>query len=265
MTESVLIYAELRYDEALQLRSAPDPSINHRMAYELYEPTTCSWLVNSERFNCWLNAPSIVLLSGIAGCGKTVLCSAAIERARSFVIGKSGVGLVYFYFDFHEEKKQDVEGLLLSIVVQLAYQQEKLPIQFKSLCEDFKERRRRLNGEELLKVLHATIRQFRRVYLFLDALDECGEQQGVLSLIANLVRSGAGFSILITSRDTTGISRSAPGQISTNTIYMSLDNVNMDIRTYVINSLSRDPKLRERPTHVKAEIEAALTSGSDGM
>ncbi|CAI7671430.1 unnamed protein product [Penicillium pancosmium] len=46
---------------------------------------------------------------------------------------------------------------------------------------------------------------------------------------------------------------------------MSLDNVNVDIRTYVMNSLSRDPKLRERPNHVKAEIEAALTSGSDGM
>jgi hypothetical protein len=181
------------------------------------------------------------------------------------VIGKSGVGLVYFYFDFQEEQKQNVEGLLLSIVVQLAYQQEKLPVQFKSLCDDFKERRHRLNGEELLKVLHATIKQFRQVYLLLDALDECGEQQGVLSLIANLVRYDTGFSILITSRDTTEISRSALGQISTNAIYMSLDNVNMDIRTYVINSLSRDPKLRERPSHVKAEIEAALTSGSDGM
>lgn len=261
----MLIYAELQYDEVLQLLSAPDPSINHRTAYELYEPTTCSWLVNSERFDCWLNKPSIVLLSGILGCGKTVLCSAAIERVRSFVIGKSGVGLAYFYFDFHEEQKQNVEGLLLSLIIQLAYQQEKLPVQFKSLCDDFKERRGRLNQEKLLKVLHASIKQFRRVYLFLDALDECGEQQEVLSLIANLVHSDAGFSILITSRDTTEISYSALGQISTNVIYMSLDDVNMDIRTYVVNSLSRDPKLRERPSHVKAEIEAALTSGSNGM
>ncbi|CAG7935168.1 unnamed protein product [Penicillium nalgiovense] len=261
----VLTYAELQFDEALQLLSAPDPSINHRTAYELYEPTTCSWLVNSERFNRWLNSPSILLLSGIPGCGKTVLCSAAIERVRSHVIGKSGVGLVYFYFDFHEEQKQSVEGLLLSVIVQLVYQQEKLPVQFRSLCDDFKERRGKLRGEKLLKALHATIEQFRRVYLILDALDECGEQQGVMSLIANLVRSHAGFSILATSRDTTEISRSALGQVSTNVIYMSLDNVNIDIRTYVVNSLSRDPKLRERPSHVKAEIEAALTSGSHGM
>lgn len=103
------------------------------------------------------------------------------------------------------------------------------------------------------------------MYLFLDALDECGEQQGVLSLIDKLVHSDTEFSILITSRDTTQISCSALGQIQASAIYMSLDNVNVDIRTYVMNSLSRDPKLRERPNHVKAEIEAALTSGSDGM
>lgn len=221
--------------------------------------------MDSERFNRWLNSPSILLLSGIPGCGKTVLCSAAIEHVKSYVIGKSGVGLVYFYFDFQEEQKQSVEGLLLSVIVQLVYQQEKLPDQFRSLCDDFKERRGNLRGERLLKAFHATIEQFRRVYLILDALDECGEQQGVMSLLANLVRSHAGLSILTTSRDTTEISHSALGQGSTNVIYMSLENVNVDIRTYVVNSLSRDPRLRERPSHVKAEIEAALTSGSHGM
>jgi ATPases of the AAA+ class len=261
----VLTYAELQFDEALQLLSAPDPSTNHRTACELYEPNTCSWLVDSERFNRWLNSPSILLLSGIPGCGKTVLCSAAIERVRSHVIGKSGVGLAYFYFDFHEEHKQSVEGLLLSVIVQLVYQQEKLPVQFRSLCDDFKERRGKLRGEKLLKAFHATTEKFRRVYLILDALDECGERQGIMNLISNLVRSHAGYSILATSRDTTEISRSALGQVSKNVIYMSLDDVNMDIRTYVVNSLSRDPKLRERPNHVKAEIEAALTSGSHGM
>ncbi|KAJ5908597.1 hypothetical protein N7495_001279 [Penicillium taxi] len=245
----VLTYAELQLDEALELLSAPDPSINHRTAYELYEPTTCAWLVNSERFNYWLNSPSILLLSGIPECGKTILCSAAIERVRSYVIGKSGVGLVYFYFYFHEEQKQSVEGLLLSFIIQLAYQQEKLTVQFRSLCDDFKERRGRLRGEKLLNALHATIEQFSRVYLILDALDECGEQQEVMSLIADFFRSHAGFSILATSRDTTEISRSALGKVSTNVIYISLDDVNMDIRTYVVNSLSRDPKLRERPSH----------------
>jgi Cdc6-like AAA superfamily ATPase len=221
--------------------------------------------VNSERFNRWLNSPSILLLSGIPGCGKTVLCSAAIERVRSQVIGNPGVGLAYFYFDFQEDQKQNVEGLLLSIIVQLVYQQEKLPVQFRSLCDDVKERRGKLCGEKLLKALYATIEQFRRVYLILDALDECGERQGVMSLIAHLVRSHAGFSILVTARDTTEVSRSALGQASMNVICMSLDDVNMDIRTYVVNSLSRGPKLRELPSHVKAEIEAALTSGSHGM
>lgn len=221
--------------------------------------------MDSERFNRWLNSPSTLLLSGIPGCGKTILCSAAIERVKSHVVGKPGVGLVYFYFDFHEEQKQSVEGLLLSVIVQLAYQQEKLPIQFRSLCDDFKEYWGRLRGEKLLKVLHAATEQFRRVYLIIDALDECGERQGVISLISNLFRSHAGYSILATSRDTTEISRSALGQVSKNVIYMSLDDVNMDIRTYVVNSLSRDTMLRERPNHVKAEIEAALTSGSHGM
>ncbi|RMJ21138.1 ankyrin repeat protein, partial [Aspergillus sp. HF37] len=177
---------------------------------------------------------------------------------------KEDTGLAYFYFDFNDGYKQTLEGLLLSITLQLASQQQNRPEEFELFCDRFRSGQQRPGVKDILNVLLAIVRHFQIVYLIMDALDECCEQEGVLDLIADLVQASPSINVLVTSRDSTDI-RIALGNVLTNVVSASLDGISLDIRTYVRNSLSRDPKLRARPNHVKSEIESALASGAHGM
>lgn len=173
-------------------------------------------------------------------------------------------GLAYFYFDFQDGHKQTLEGLLLSITFQLASQQQKRTEELKIFCERFRSGQRRPSVKDILNVLLAIVRQFQRAFLIMDALDECSEQEGVLDLIADLVQASPSLNVLVTSRDPTEISLTF-GHVLTHVVAASLDSISLDIRTYVHNCLSRDPKLQARPNQVKSEIERALVSGAHGM
>lgn len=254
----------LQYDQVFRLLSTPDPSTNHRTAHELHEPTTCSWFIESNDFDGWLNGPSVLVLYGLPGCGKTVLISTIIEHTGKYVAEKKDAGLAYFYFDFNDGHKQTLEGLLLSLTLQLASQQQNQPEEFGLFCDRFRNGQRRPNVKDIRNVLVAIVRQFQSVYFIMDALDECCEQEGVLDLIADLVQASPSINVLMASRKFIEM-RLALGNVLTHAVSASLDGISLDIRTYVRNSLSRDPKLRVRPDHVKSEIEAALVSGAHGM
>lgn len=178
--------------------------------------------------------------------------------------GKEDVGLAYFYFNFNDGHKQTLEGLLLSVTFQLVFQLHKRPEDVELFCDRFRSGQRRPTVKDILNLLLAITRHFQRVYLIMDALYECRTQDGVLDLITDLVRATPSLSVLVTSRDSTEI-RLALGDVLTHVVLASVDGISLDIRTYVRSSLSRDPRLRERPDQVKSEIECALASGAHGM
>ncbi|CAG8294040.1 unnamed protein product [Penicillium olsonii] len=59
---------------------APDISVNHNVVYPKHHPNTGLWLTNGPQFANWLvERSSFLWLNGFAGCGKSVLCAAAIQ------------------------------------------------------------------------------------------------------------------------------------------------------------------------------------------
>jgi hypothetical protein len=48
------------------------------------------------------NRKSFLWLYGIAGCGKTILTSTAIEDAIGYCQSNTGSAIAYFYFDFND-------------------------------------------------------------------------------------------------------------------------------------------------------------------
>ncbi|KAF6809191.1 hypothetical protein CSOJ01_07069 [Colletotrichum sojae] len=67
---------------------APDASVDFNSNYKKRRLGTGLWLVQSPKFKTWLDRPgSFLWLRGFAGCGKSVLCSTAIQhtlRRRGF-------------------------------------------------------------------------------------------------------------------------------------------------------------------------------------
>lgn len=96
---------------------APDPSTNYAAACKRRQPGTGMWLLQDQRFIDWKSSPgSRLWLYGIPGCGKTVLSATIIDS----VLNSPDALVAYFYFDFNDENKRNVNQCIRSLVFQLA-------------------------------------------------------------------------------------------------------------------------------------------------
>ncbi|KAH7350622.1 hypothetical protein BKA65DRAFT_242529 [Rhexocercosporidium sp. MPI-PUGE-AT-0058] len=161
--------------------SSVDPSLNYNNARGKYDQGghgTGDWLIrNNKDFEKWKIAPnSLMWLNGKAGSGKSVLSSSVITHLRETHGKNPQTALAYFYFSFNDEKKQTTVGMLESIIKQICCCRPDTPLSVKAL-EDLKARGHRPDIETLQKVLLETLKGFSRVYVIVDALDECSDME----------------------------------------------------------------------------------------
>ena len=245
---------------------APDASLNHNAMCAKCHPRTGLWFVNGHQFRTWLEERnSFLWLNGFAGCGKSVLCSTAIQHTFREMRHKHGVGISYFYFSFSDETKQDDNGMLRTLLLQLSVQLldgerdlEQLHALYKSGSPPV---------DVLLDSLRRFLGRFRDTYILLDALDESPrdcKREGVLRAI-QVIRSWSipSVHLLVTSRNELDIRESLDPSHDQN---LSLRNseVERDIANFVSYQLKNDAKLQKwKARH--DEIQAKLTTGAQGV
>ena len=116
-------------------------------------------------------------------------------------VGGEHVGVAYIYCNYSEAEKQNPRNLLKSILLQLASRKREM---IEELTEAYKKHSKEgtaLSLPECCHLLHATTSCFSKVYLVIDALDECAECTRD-TLFAELRKIKPQISVLITSRHT---------------------------------------------------------------
>ncbi|KXJ85309.1 hypothetical protein Micbo1qcDRAFT_223463, partial [Microdochium bolleyi] len=171
------------------------------------------WLLSDTRFTKWRDGSGHRLLcSGIPGAGKTVLASIAIRDLQS--ISRNGSrACVYVYFNHREPERENLRKVVLSLLAQLVHLQGETyePSQAVKEVHD----RFRLKGmhptlSESIDILEAEVKVYSRVYLVVDAVDECSDNQPhsnreeFLHFVRGLPDN---VSVLLTSRPDEGIRR----------------------------------------------------------
>ena len=137
------------------------------------------------------------------------ISSSIIERAST--LRDEGLGLVaYYYFDFRDAAKQDVRGLLSSLVVQLCAKSDLCHDILSDLYSEHDVGLRLPDDDSLTQCLKDMLELpgLPPIYLIVDALDECPNSPGapsprelVLDLIEDLFESHlANLRFCITSR-----------------------------------------------------------------
>ncbi|KAJ6790264.1 hypothetical protein PWT90_06580 [Aphanocladium album] len=138
------------------------------------QPGTGQWLLNSPEYNAWLRDDGQTLFcQGIPGAGKTILTSIVIEDLFSRSQGSVDVGIAYIYCDFRRTDGQRAGELLASLLKQLVGCWSTMPETVKTLYDSHKSNSTRPSIEELSSALQSVVSLFSKVFIVVDALDEC--------------------------------------------------------------------------------------------
>jgi archaellum biogenesis ATPase FlaH len=245
---------------------APDASVDFNDACQKTHPGTGLWFVKGPSFTAWLGTPrSFLWLKGFAGCGKSVLCSTAIQYAFQHRRPNLQIGLAFFFFTFNDEKKQDASAMLRSLVLQLSTQ---LGGDHTVLSQLHASHQNATPPDQaLLGCLHQLIRAFRDVYILVDALDESPREkhrETVLQVLQDIRAWGdGGLHVLVTSRDEVDIREelsATPEEI----VEMRNEEVDNDIASYVSQHLRENRRLRKLKDY-HDQIEEVLSERAQGV
>jgi Cdc6-like AAA superfamily ATPase len=242
--------------------SAVDPSTNYANALEKRHQGTGAWFIKGQAFVDWNEqSGSFLWLHGIPGCGKTVLSSTIIEHLKS--VTRPSQVLLYFYFDFNDKKKQNLENMLRSLVNQLYQGQPSARgpldrLQVSTKC---------LSKASLKEVLLAMLSKVNNVSIILDALDESTTRSDLLAWLRDVLETDS-CRILVTARREEDIESALRRWMRPeDKISIKQDDIGEDIRAYVGHTVRSSEELvrwHERP-EVQDEIETELVKKADGM
>jgi hypothetical protein len=240
-----------------------DPLSNHNKSCDLHEPHTGNWLTRSPEYVYWKSGSTCFLwLHGIPGAGKTILALFVFEDIKAFcknsVLESTGWAYYYCYFGHNQD---ETPYLLRWVINQLCRQMNAIPDKVRQLFLDGGSPPTR----ELIVALCAVLRNYHRVYLVIDALDESLERVRILNLLVSILddHTFEKLQLLALSRKEVDIERTLLGV----SVDISLSNSHMeeDIRVYIQNTLCDNRKFCRWPEQLRGEIEMALVKGAQGM
>ncbi|RYP31088.1 hypothetical protein DL767_005932 [Monosporascus sp. MG133] len=146
------------------------------------QPRTGQWLLDSEEYQTWLKRSKQTLYCpGIPGAGKTILTSAVVHDLTTRFQNDPAVNIAYIYCNFRRKDEQKIDDLLASVLKQLAQDQTPLPKSVKDLYDQHKQKRTQPSLGEIMKVLFTAAAMCSRLFIVIDALDECQVSDGCRS------------------------------------------------------------------------------------
>jgi hypothetical protein len=178
---------------------------------------------------------------------------------------KHGVGIAFFYFSFSDEAKQDDNGMLRTLLLQLSVQLQDGERDLEQLRALYKSGSPPVYA--LLDSLRRFLERFRDTYILLDALDESPrdcKREGVLRAMQVISSwSIPSVHILVTSRNELDI-REALDPSQNQGLPLRNPEIDRDIANFVSYQLKNDAKLQKWKARHE-EIQAKLTTGAQGV
>ncbi|TGJ82223.1 hypothetical protein E0Z10_g6558 [Xylaria hypoxylon] len=266
-------YLKKKREKLLRWFKTSDPEQNHIVSRESHEPGTGQWIFENESFKRWANdAGGLLWLHGIPGAGKTILCSTVIAhlqaRSSSPPRGSGSVldHILYYYFTFSDDSKQSLTNLLKFIIYQLIAHNQEISEAAASLYDSKSQGSNEPSVKELIDTLAAVASLCTgKVYLLVDALDECPRKERKTFYEKALGPIlAAKVNLMIASRGEPDI-ENALRNISPYEICIQNDDVNADVRAHVNSVISQDPKFQVMQISIQAEILDGIVSGARGM
>lgn len=229
------------------------------------------WFLASKEYHTWKTSfCQHMWLQGASGCGKTFLASTIIDDMEAFVANRPTYRLAYFSFSFSDNGSQSYKSLLSAIAAQLVRSTHRRAVLERIDFLYDGNHQHPPTTSTLEAIVTTTVQVHERVYVVIDALDECPDGDGgrpdVFDGLCSLVEEKCKHKLhmLVTSRPEEDIKdcmhKFAQAYV------MNTKAVDKDIANYVADRLSKEmafqkPAFQEQ----RAEIQKQLSSGAQGV
>ncbi|PBK65266.1 hypothetical protein ARMSODRAFT_440008 [Armillaria solidipes] len=242
-----------------------------REVRERRQPGTCEWLLSHDLFASWYSSGSFLWLNGIPGNGKTLLASFVIDHLKE---GVASDEIVLFAFaDFQDTRSTNVVVLLRTLLAQLLDRCK--PEDFVK-DGDFAELEKTMQQHDadppkflqyLVKLLGKASAPWKRVFVVIDALDQCAHtgRRESIAAVRKLASAGSKISVFVTSRaeqDIIDVLSSIPSISLVNKTQRVKDDITRFIEDKMNNSYLSLAHFREP---VRTRISSTLLEKANGM
>ncbi|CAH0047168.1 unnamed protein product [Clonostachys solani] len=243
--------------------------INHKAQHsdilQKKQSGTCQWFLNSTKFKNWIEKEKgILYCPGIPGAGKTILTAATIEDLTLRYQNNQNVGIAYIYCNFRRTDEQQVEDLLATLLKQLCQQRSSLPDSVRLLQADtLKANRARPTLNELAETLHLVVSMYSRVFIIIDALDECQVKDGCRITFLNEVfklQTKTRTNLFATSRPSPEIELNFEG-----CDWCRISASEADIRAYLNGNMWQMLGFVQKRSDLKDDIEEGVATAAQGI
>jgi hypothetical protein len=225
---------------------------------------TGQWLLDSAEFMAWVQTgKQILFCPGIPGAGKTTLTSIVVEELITQFETRGDIGIAYLYCDYRRQHEQKLQDLFATLLKQFVQEQPFIPDSVKTLYDRHKDKRTRPLLDEILGVLQSVVAAYSRVFIIVDALDECqisdGCRQRFLLGLFN-IRARCGANIFATSRPLSSIQKEFEGNPM-----LEIRASQEDVRSYLEGHMFRLPGFVGQSLELQEEIKTNIVKAIDGM
>ena len=156
------------------------------------------------------------------------------------------MAVLCIYFNYKEQIEQTACNLIGSLLKQLIADQSEASADLTSLYRDHINRRTRPELDELVSITKSEIKSYSKVFIVVDALDECPEDNGVRQRMLTELRSlAANVNLMFTSRYLTAIEQEFHGANR-----LDIQAHHDDVREYVRGRISHEHRLAR---HVRTD------------
>lgn len=237
-------------------------------------PQSFEWILRDQQYGSWRDGNEVCLLwiKGGAGKGKTMISIGLIEEL-SRILGDKSTAVTYFFCQNADNELNTLEGMMKGLILQLLNQQptlkECLRCRWDTEKNCFDEDL--TSWRALWHILLEMVDQCdcSRVYLILDALDECqdgGMEEFLKAIVRNGLDSPNKIKWLLTSRPLDSAERALLAGHDQVQVSLELNShyLSNAVHAYIIHKVNELGCYQGYERRLKEELESQLLQKSEG-
>ncbi|KAJ5383653.1 hypothetical protein N7517_001564 [Penicillium concentricum] len=260
-----------QHENCLEWLSSLDHDAKQADFFSRVQEGTGKWLLTSTEFNKWVSLNDLadqqlepktaethrtLFCPGIPGAGKTFLSSIVINHLQQ-ILRPNDVALAFFFCNFRE--KVTLEEMLGSLLKQFVRQQPSIP---QYLVDPFR-RRASLVTSDFMTCLKSMFSTFSKVFLVIDALDECDLPDNLRTRFLSELRAlqhDFNLRVFATSRDDQGIPALFEGCAR-----LQVRASPEDVKRFLAGRVGILPAFVQKRSDLQEEIITEISTSIDGM